>query len=66
MLKKTVEYLHKGCVLWMVVVAHRFIRSPVVCNEEGPAPPVTAVLVTPVQDVAVEEKGITGLQLHMD
>ena len=59
-------YLHKGCVLGVMVIAHRVVRGPVVCNEEGPASPVTAVLVTLMQDIAVEEEGIPGLQLHVD
>ena len=48
------------------MLKHRIIRGPVVCDEEGPASPVTAVLVTLMQDIAVEEEGIPGLQLHMD
>ena len=49
-----------------VVLVHRAVGGSVVCNEEGPAPPVTAVLITLVQHIAVEEEGITRLQLHVD
>ena len=38
--------LHEGCVLGVVVLKYRVIGGPVVRNEEGPAPLVTAVLVT--------------------
>ena len=48
------------------MVEHGVVGGPVVCDEEGPASPVTAVLVTLMQHVAVEEEGIPGLQLHMD
>ena len=37
----------------------RVIGGLVEGNEEGPAPPVTAVLVTLVEEVTMEEQGIS-------
>ena len=49
-----------------MVLEHRVIGGPVVCDEEGPASPVAAVLVTLMQHIAVEEESITRLELHVD
>ena len=48
------------------MLKHRVVGGPVVGDEEGPASPVTAVLITLMQYIAVEEEGIPGLQLHVD
>lgn len=39
----------------MVVWDHWVIGGPVISNQEGPASPIAAVLVTTVQQVTVEE-----------
>ena len=44
-----------------MMVVDRIIGSSVVCNEERPASVVTAVLVTTMEDIAVEEECITCL-----
>ena len=54
-------YLIKRDVLWMVMYLHGIIGSSVVCNEERPASVVTAVLVTTMEDIAVEEECISCL-----
>lgn len=48
-------YLDKWSVHRMVVWDHRVIGRSVISNQEGPAPPIAAVLVTAVQQVTVEE-----------
>ena len=45
---------------------HWVISGPVKGNEEGPASPVTSVLITAVQKVGMKEEGIATLQLHVD
>ena len=42
----------------------RIVAGTVVGDEEGPPPAVTLVLVTAMEDVAVEEKSISRLHLH--
>ena len=54
-------YLIKRDVLWMVMYLHGIIGSSVVCNEKRPASVVTAVLVTTMEDIVVEEECITCL-----
>ena len=41
------------------------VGDPVVRNKEGPSPPCTVVLVTAMEEVAMEEQGITRLHLNM-
>ena len=41
------------------------ITGPVVGNEEGPPSAVTLVLVTAMEDIAVEEESISWLHLHL-
>ena len=41
------------------------VGGPVICNEEGPAPPVTVVLVTAMENIRVEEESITSLHLNI-
>ena len=41
------------------------VGGPVESDEEGPPPFVTAVLVTLVEDIAVEEESISRFQFHM-
>ena len=41
------------------------VGGPVVCDEEGPAPPVTVVLITAMENVRVEKESITSLHLNI-
>ena len=45
----------------MVVYLHRIIGSSVVGNEECPASVVTTVLITTMEDIAMEEECISCL-----
>lgn len=45
----------------MMVFDHWVIGGSVIGNEEGPASSITAVLITAVQKIGVEEEGIATL-----
>ena len=48
---QSVLYLFEPCVLRAVVRDNRIIRGSVVRDEEGPASPVTVILVTAMEDI---------------
>lgn len=43
----------------------RIIAGSVVSNEKSPPPPVTLVLVTPMEEVAMEEESISWLHPYL-
>ena len=48
-------YLLQFDVLWVVVRDSRIIRRTVVCDDKGPASPVTVILVAAMEDIRMEE-----------
>ena len=58
--------LIERCVLRVVVLDDRVVFASVVRNEERPASLATLIAVTPMQDIAMEEDGVTceNLRTH--
>ncbi len=47
------------------MLGYRTVGDSVVGNKEGPSPPWTVVLLTAMEEVAMEEQSITRLHLNM-
>ena len=52
-------------VLWVMVLHEWVVAGSVVRDEEGPPPTVAVVLLTPMQDIRVEEESIARLHFHL-
>lgn len=59
-------HLVQRCVLWKVVLEGGVVGGPVVGSHQRPPPVVAVVLVAPVEQVAVEEDGVSRSQFHMN
>ena len=58
-------HLLQFCVLRMVMWINWIVGGPVVCDEEGPAPPITVILVAAMENVGVKEESITSPHLNI-
>ena len=52
-------------VLRVVVLHDWIVAGSVVRNKEGPSLAITIVLVATVQDIGMEEEGVTRFHLHL-
>ena len=50
----------------MVMRKDWIVGDTAIGDEESPASPVTVVLITAMENIAVEEEGITCLHLHLN
>ena len=58
-------YFVKLGALGMVVRIHWVVGGSIVCDEEGPASPVTVIPVTAMEKVRVEKESIASLHLDL-